>query len=276
MARTILRKGDRPGAAFLLLAVLFAVIAAVLVFAALNQGDDDKEASAAADTRTVVVAAHDIAPRTQLDAEMLRLAEVPEDMVLSGAFDEIGPLEGQYARYPILEGEQVVASKVGVQDVKEEGAGVSFLLPPGLRAFSISVSEESSVGGLVLPGDLVDVIGILEESDVGVDKAVTLIQNVEVLAVAQEAQEPIPAAARTGTATPSAPPDMLGDRPKDVEPNPGARTVTLAVTQEQAQLLALVQARGELALTLRSFGDRNISNIPETNLIPYGTPTGTR
>lgn len=275
MARTIFRKGDRPGAAFLLLAVLFAVIAAVLVFVALNQGDDDKEASAAADTRTVVVAAHDIAPRTQLDAEMLRLAEVPADTVLSGAFDEIGPLEGQYVRYPLLEGEQVVASKVGAQDVEEEG-GVSFLLPSGLRAFSISVSEESSVGGLVLPGDLVDVIGILEESDVGVDKAVTLIQNVEVLAVAQEAQEPIPAAAPTGTATPSAPREMLGDRPEDVEPNPGARTVTLAVTQEQAQLLALVQARGELALTLRSYGDRNISNIPETNLIPYGTPTGTR
>jgi len=272
MARTIFRRGDRPGAAFLLLAVLFAVIAAVLVFAALNQSDDDKEASAA-DTRTVVVAAHDIAPRTKLDAAMLRLAEVPEDMVLDGAFDEIEPLEGQYARYRLLEGEQVVASKVGAQDVEEKGAGVSFLLPPGLRAFSISVSEESSVGGLVLPGDLVDVIAILEESDVGVDKAVTLIQNVEVLAVAQEAQEPIPAAAPTGTATPSAPRDMLGDRPEDAEPNPGARTVTLAVTQEQAQLLALVQARGELALTLRSYGDRSISEFPETNLIPFGTPT---
>lgn len=271
MARTIFRRGDRPGAAFLLLAVLFAVVAAVLVFAALNQGDDDKKASAA-DTRTVVVAAHDIAPRTRLDADMLRLAEVPEDTVLSGAFDEIEPLEGQYVRYPLLKGEQVVASKVGVQDVKEE-KGVSFLLPAGMRAFSISVSEESSVGGLVLPGDLVDVIAILEESDVGVDKAVTLIQNVEVLAVAQEAQEPIPAAAPTGTATPSAPRDMLGDRPEDVEPNPSARTVTLAVTQEQAQLLALVQARGELALSLRSYGDRSISEYPETNLIPFGTPT---
>jgi pilus assembly protein CpaB len=274
MARTIFRKGDKPGSAFLLLAVLFAVIAAVLVFVVLNQGDEEKEA-AAADTRTVVVAAQDIAPRTELDAEMLDLAEVPQDSVISGSFDEIEPLEGQILRYPLLKGEQVVASKVGVQDVEEEG-GLSFLLPAGTRAFSISVSEESSVGGLILPGDLVDVIAIFDESDVGVDKAVTLVQNVEVLAVAQEAQQPIPAAAPTGTATPPAPPEMLGDRPEDVEPNPGARTVTLAVTQEQAQLLALVQARGELALSLRSFGDRSISELPETNLIPFGTPTVSR
>lgn len=274
MARTIFRKGDRPGSAFLLLAVLFAVVAAVLVFVALNQGDEDKEA-VAADTRTVVIAAHDISQRTELDAAMLDLAEVPRDRVISGSFSEIEPLEGQFTRYPLLKGEQVVASKVGVQDVEEEG-GLSFLLPAGTRAFSIRVSEESSVGGLILPGDLVDVIAIFAEGEVGVDKAVTLVQNVEVLAVAQEAQQPIPAAAPTGTATPPAPSDMLGDRPEDVGPNPGARTVTLAVTQEQAQLLALVQARGELALSLRSFGDRSISDFPETDLTRFGTPTGTR
>jgi Flp pilus assembly protein CpaB len=55
-----------------------------------------------------------------------------------------------------------------------------------------------------------------------------------------------------------------------VKANPGARTVTLAVTQEQAQLLALVQAKGELALSLRSFGDKAPVAPPETDLIPYG------
>ena len=58
--------------------------------------------------------------------------------------------------------------------------------------------------------------------------------------------------------------------PKREEANPKARTVTLAVTQEQAQLLALVQAKGELALSLRSFGDREPASPPETNLIPWG------
>ena len=46
--------------------------------------------------------------------------------------------------------------------------------------------------------------------------------------------------------------------------------MTLAVTQDQAQLLALVQAQGDLALSLRSFGDKAPVLPPETNLIPYG------
>jgi Flp pilus assembly protein CpaB len=46
--------------------------------------------------------------------------------------------------------------------------------------------------------------------------------------------------------------------------------VTLAVTQDQAQLLALVQAQGDLALSLRSYGDRATGTPAETDLIPYG------
>ena len=266
MTRTISRMTERPGRSLLLLALLFAAVAAVLVFLALN-GNSDKETAASATTR-VVVAAQDISARTTLDAGMLEVADVPTDSVLDGAFSDIDDLDGQVTRYPLVSGEQVIASKIGV--LKEDEEGLSFVFPQGMRAFSIQVSEESSAGGLILPGDLVDIIAILDEGTVGIDKAVTLVQGVEVLAVAQEAQQPIPAARPTGTVTPSAVTGTLGDRPEDVKANPGARTVTLAVTQEQAQLLALVQAKGELALSLRSFGDKAPVAPPETDLIPYG------
>jgi len=268
MTRRISTLTERPGRSLLLLALLFAAVAAVLVFLALNgNSDNDKEAAASATTR-VVVATHDIDARTTLDAGMLKVADVPTDSVLDGAFSDIDDLDGQVTRYPLVSGEQVIASKIGV--LKEDEEGLSFVFPQGMRAFSIQVSEESSAGGLILPGDLVDVIAILDEGTVGIDKAVTLVQGVEVLAVAQEAQQPIPAARPTGTVTPSAVTGTLGDRPEDVKANPGARTVTLAVTQEQAQLLALVQAKGELALSLRSFGDKAPVAPPETDLIPYG------
>jgi pilus assembly protein CpaB len=268
MPRSISTLTERPGRALLLLALLFAVIAAVLVFVALNQSDNgDKEAPASATTK-VVVAANDIAARTTLKSNMLEVADVPTDSVLKGTFSNIDDLEGQVTRYPLVSGEQVVASKIGAPEKGTEG--LSFVVPAGMRAFSILVSEESGVGGLILPGDLVDVIGILDEGTVGIDKTVTLAQSVEVLAVAQEAQEPIPAARPTGTVTPSAVSGTLGERPEDVKANPSARTVTLAVTQEQAQLLALVQAKGDLALSLRSFGDKAPVAPPETDLIPYG------
>jgi len=269
MSRTISTLTERPGRSLLLLALLFAIVAAVLVFLALNKNDEKgDEKTAASATTKVVVAAQDMAARTTLDADMLKVADVPTDSVLEGAFSDVDDLDGEVTRYSILKGEQVVASKVGVQ--KDDETGLSFVFPQGMRAFSIQVSEESSVGGLILPGDLVDIIGILDEGTVGIDKAVTLVQGVEVLAVAQEAQEAIPAARPTGTPTPSAVSGTLGERPEDVEANPKARTVTLAVTQGQAQLLALVQAKGDLALTLRNFGDKAQVSPPETDLIPYG------
>jgi pilus assembly protein CpaB len=274
MSRTVSRITERPGRSLLLLALLFAAIAAVLVFLALNKNDDKgDEKTAGAATTKVVVAGEDIDARTTLDADMLKVDDVPTDSVLKGSFSNADDLDGQVTRYPLVSGEQVIASKIGVQ--KDDETGLSFVFPQGMRAFSIQVSEESSAGGFILPGDLVDVIGILDEDTVGIDKATTLVQGVEVLAVAQEAQEALPVARPTGTPTPSAvtvtpSAGTLGERPEDVEANPKARTVTLAVTQEQAQLLALVQAKGELALSLRSFGDKAQVSPPETNLIPWG------
>ena len=273
MSRTISTLSERPGRGLLLLALLFAIVAAVLVFLALNRNDGGDEKMAGPATTKVVVAGEDIAARTTLDADMLKVADVPTDSVLKGAFSNINDLDGQVTRYPLISGEQVTATKIGVQ--KDDETGLSFVFPQGMRAFSIQVSEESSAGGFILPGDLVDVIGILDEDTVGIDKATTLVQGVEVLAVAQEAQEALPVARPTGTPTPSAvtvtpSAGTLGERPENVEANPKARTVTLAVTQEQAQLLALVQAKGELALSLRSFGDKAQVSPPETNLIPWG------
>jgi pilus assembly protein CpaB len=267
MARTMNKITRGSGRGLLLLALLFAAVAAVLAFVALSRGSDNKNEAAAADTKTVVVAARDVPARTELKSDMLKTIEVPVDSVLSNTYSDPSALVGQTTRYPLAENEQVTALKIGVTSNTED-QGLSSVLPAGTRAFAITVSEESGVGGLILPGDLVDVIAILSSDLVGVDKTVTLIQNIEVLAVAQKAQEAIPPAANQ-TATPE-PSGTLGERPSDVKPNPSARTVTLAVTQDQAQLLALVQSKGDLALSLRSFGDRATGTTAETDLTQYG------
>lgn len=271
MASTISKVSRGSGRGLLLLALLFAVVAAVLAFVALNRGGDNKN-EAAADTTKVVVAAHDISARTTLKSDMLKTIDVPVDSAIQNGFSSPDPLIGQITRYPMVENEQVSATKVGASsDTTDQG--LSFVVPAGMRAFAITVSEESGVGGLILPGDLVDIMAIFDAGTVGTDKAVTLLQSIEILAVAQKAQEPIPpGASQTATPVPSG---TLGERPSDVKPNPGARTVTLAVTQEQAQLLALVQARGDLALSLRSYGDRAPVSPPETNLTQYGAIAGT-
>jgi pilus assembly protein CpaB len=261
------------------LGVLFAVVAAVLVFVAVNKGGGDEgEAAIPRSTKAVVVAGKDIAARTELTGGMLSVKQVPADEALRGAFTDTEQVVGQVTRQDILEGEQVTATKVGPQTKAEREEGLSFIIPQGMRAFSIQVDETSAVGGLLLPGDLVDVIAVFDKSDFDVDKAVTLLQNVEVLAVAQESQESIPAPASEAEATPTPEPggageeaaSTLGTRPEDVKPNPKARTVTLAVTPEQAQLLALTQAKGDLALALRPFADAAQVSLNETTLVPMG------
>jgi len=272
MASSMSKITRGSGRGLLLLALLFAAVAAILAFVALSRGSDNKDEAAAADTAKVVVASRDISARTDLKSEMLKTVDVPVDSALADSYSSTSAIVGKTTRYPLAENEQVTALKIGVtEDNKDQG--LSSVLPAGMRAFSITVSEESGVGGLILPGDLVDVIAILQADLVGVDKAVTLIQNIEVLAVAQKAQEPIPPAAETtpdGQAATPVASGTLGERPSDVKPNPSARTVTLAVTQDQAQLLALVQAQGDLALSLRSFGDRATGTPAETDLTQYG------
>ncbi len=269
MASQMSKVSRGSGRGLLLLALLFAIVAAILAFVALGRGsNNNKNEAAASDTKTVVVAAQDIAARTTLDSSMLKLADVPKDSVLANGYSSTDAVVGQTTRYPLVENEQVTALKIGVtSDTKDQG--LSAVVPSGTRAFSITISEESSVGGLVLPGDLVDIIAIFDSGLVGVDKSVTLLQNIEVLAVAQEAQEAVPPVQATQTATP-VPSGTLGERPSDVKPNPSARTVTLAVTEDQAQLLALVQAQGKLALSLRSYGDHATGTPAETDLTQYG------
>src|SRR3990172_5895795 len=181
---------SRATRSLFLLALIFAVVAAVLVFFAVNQGGGgggEELAAGTSATSSVVVAKKDIPARTVLTAGMLKVSQVPTDQVLRGPFDDSAALVGQTTRQDIQANEQVTASKVGPQTKAEREEGLSFVIPSGKRAFSIQVTESSAVGGLVLPGDLVDVIAIFDGGDVGVDKAVTLLQNVEVLAVAQQA-----------------------------------------------------------------------------------------
>lgn len=262
---------QRTNWALLLLAVLLALVAAVLVFAALSKGGGEEE-TAAPVTTSVVVVSHDIPARTKLTEEMLEVQQVPPDAALRNGFTATTPLIGQVTRYPLVEGEQMTALKVGPQG-QEEDDGLSFVIPAGRRALAVSVTEVTGVGGLLLPGDMVDVIVVLDEGDVGTDKAVTLLQNIEVLAVAQEAQEPLPPAqAAADGETASQETRALGERPEDIEPQPNARTVTLAVTPEETQLLALAQEKGKLVLALRPFGEEDTLSLDDQTLLPLRTP----
>jgi len=122
----------------------------------------------------------------------------------------------------------------------------SLRTPPGKRAITMNINSLSAVGGLVNPGDYVDIIAHLnlpeerlgrkaKSKAKGKEKLISvLFQNIQVLAVGTN-YDPV------GTIP-----------PYETQKNLKTLNVTFAVSPEEAGLLTFVQANGSLQLTLRS------------------------
>ena len=126
-------------------------------------------------------------------------------------------------------------------------------------------------GGLIQPGDFVDVLVVLSTkstTDVGgeqvsgvpIGKARVLLQNVQVLAVAQRVSGALFTQEADGTAR------LYGQSPQSTEPDPKAKTVTLSVTVSEAQQLFLGEELGVLKLAVRPAGDSEIQPASEATM----------
>ena len=157
--------------ALLLLALIAGAVAAVLVFVAVNDSGDDGGGTLSADSAEVVVAAQEISAGTEITTEMVELRAVPEDLILVGSFTQAEPFIGDRARITIAKGEQVTNTKIGLA---VPDAGLAGVVPPGMRAVAIEVRELTAVGGLLLPGDRVDLVATTRiDSAPGSPKTIT-------------------------------------------------------------------------------------------------------
>lgn len=254
-------------------AVVFAAIAAILLFVALQSRDSGGGSNSAVATTDVVVATRAIDANTKLTSDLLELKAVSTDQVLAGAYTNLDNVIGLPVRYPVQAGEQITSTKVGVEAIADE-KDLALVLPDGQRAFSVTASEVTAVGGLLLPGNNVDVIAVFSDPNSNTpQRAVTVLQNISILAVAQEAQQPVPAASDSQATPVNGQPaqGLQGQRPSDVKRQPDARSVTLAVTPDQAQLLAALQSQDsvDIWLSLRPADDKSNVPIGETNLSQF-------
>lgn len=244
----------RSNRAIFLMAVVCGVISAILVGAVLaSQGGSG---GSAAGEVPVVVAARDIPARTMLTADMLEVKQLPADAALRGVFSDPAALEGRITLQAIAAGEPILPVKVAEQG---RDRGLAFIVPPGKRALAVNVSEVIGVGGMLIPGDYVDVLVHFEAEEGRPDKVITILQNIPVLSVAQTMQTPAPEGEQ----------GQGGVRNETADPNPEAKTVTLAVTPEEAQALFLAEQTGEIRLALRSFGDSQTRPLGELNINNY-------
>jgi pilus assembly protein CpaB len=212
----------KRGRMIIAFAIACGLVAAATVYIYLGRAMAPKLVSAK--TVTVVAAKSAISPRTRITQDLVYVREIPEEAVHPKAVHDIDTVIGMIAKYEILEGEQIVLDRLYRED---ERIGLVSSVPNHMRAVAVPVDEVVGVAGFVKPGDKVDVL--VTASGVGNtgDVAFTVLEDIEVLAVAQETEDKSQGKAKVST------------------------SVTLAVTPSQAERLALAEEIGKLRLALR-------------------------
>ena len=217
----------------LVLALSFGLTVAIganIVSKQLNPSKDVK-------TQEVVVVAKPIARGASLTKEMLAIQSLPVDSVPEGAITEMKVALNRVVAVAVRKGVLLTGHLAS-----KEKKGIRALLDEGLRAFTIHTPDlASGVAGLLRPGDHVDVLLTVtnrrSDDPAGGAETVTLLQDIEILAVDQ---------------------NLTDQQPKEENPRRSAhgkstiQSVTLMATPEQTVRLSLAQSKGTLHLSLRN------------------------
>lgn len=228
---------------YLLVGVALAGIAVTLLYIQDQKKQEElRRILAERDKRKVVVAKVNVPKGTVLTAGVLGYTTVPSKKLEPGSTEYAEAVLGKVALTPFTKGQQILLSKI--TDVQQT---LSFKLPPGKRAITISVDKISSVNGMVTPGDFVDIIGTFPYpfSSGGRKDApavATLFQQVRILAVDEITSKEEMLVQRSEGGTSSA---------------FSFATITFALTEEEAKLLRFALDMGKIQLLLRSAADES-------------------
>lgn len=207
--------------------------------------------------KTIVVASAPL--RYGMELGRAQLAEIPwpQDSLPQGAFPTVDKLLADGSRVvlsPIEVNEPVLLTKLSGPNGR---ATLSNVLSPGMRAVTIRTDEIAGVGGFITPGDRVDVVLTRDAGDIqevaknaqgASGSSVTseiVVSDAKVLSVGQGADE------------------------RKTAPQV-ANSVTIEVTNEGAQKVALARTVGTLSLSLRSAADASTANSGLTTISSFG------
>src|SRR5437867_9891594 len=188
------------------------------------------------DVVAIVVASRHISVGARLTAGDLRVVTWPKSVLMEGSVANHVEVIGRGAVVSMLANEPILESKLAA---KEAGAGLAAIIPEGMRAVAVKVNDVIGVAGFALPGTRVDVI-LSGSPDRGTETDTTkiILENVQVLASGQNVEQ-----------------DANG-KPQNVQ------VITLLVTPEQAQKLALGSVDGRIQLALRNSMDLATADPP--------------
>ncbi len=193
-------------------------------------------------------------PKRFLEPAAISLEKKEEDKETSRT---LKGLAGTVAVVPVKKGEQITYNKLNEASIR---TGLAPQIAPGRRAIAVPVNETSGVAKLVKPGDRVDLLAIIDMGGGKENKiAKTILQDVVVLSIGRYVSNNV---ARTVEADPFGGPNKIRSLVEDFS----FASVTLEVEPIQAQMIALILAGGDSAITLslRNNDDTDRVNVPST------------
>jgi pilus assembly protein CpaB len=223
-------------------ALIFGVLAAVSVSRYLS--------SAQAYTKNlnkVAVAKVAIPIGSKIIPEQIMVVQFPKESTPDGAFDSPEKLAGRVAVMNIAAREPITETRLAPEGT---AAGLSAIIPEGYRAMTVKVDDAAGISGFIMPGTMVDVVVVIDPREgSGMQDPISkiVLQNIKVLANGQNI-----------------------DKPKDEREANSVKAVTLQVTPEQAEKLALASSEGKLQLMMRSQidqGDEQTTGVNKRGLL---------
>lgn len=178
----------------------------------------------------VAVANQSIPAGTVITYEVVAQRDVPEQFVTSSVVkpETSSYVVGQKVLVDLQAGDPLLWSQFATTKTAER---LSSKVQKKLRAITIEVGKKQSVGGWVRPNDKVDVLGTFRDPQSNETVAVTLLQNIIVLA--------------TGKITGTTNVNLIPESQREYS------NVSLLVLPEEAEVLALAAELGSLSLALR-------------------------
>jgi pilus assembly protein CpaB len=213
-------------------ALVLGLFAGIIAFSAIKKKEHDVKKGW--NLVTVVVASVDLSEGTTVTFDMIAQRAVPEQFITSSVVkpDSASYIINQKVLVPVQAGDPLLWSQFETTKSLER---LSTKVQKKARAMTIEAGKATAVGGWVRPNDHVDIIGTFKDPQTNESVAVTLMQNVIVLA--------------TGKITGTTNPNLIPEAQREYS------NVSLLVLPEEAEMLVLAGELGGLSMSLRNEDD---------------------
>ena len=189
---------------------------------------------------SVVVAAVEIPFGVKLEEAQVKVIAWPGNATPQGAYSSKEQVIGKVTMNKFYPDEIITEKRISEY---LGGSTLSALISKEYRAISVRVDDVVGVSGFILPGNKVDILSTKMDRSTNKATTLTLLQNIKVLAVDQEASQE-------------------KEKPAIV------RAVTLELKPEQAEIIVQAMQEGTIQLALRNPLDSVVEDAPVKKVVP--------